>query len=64
MAFTQAQIDELQSLYARGILSVRHGDKTVTYSSLAEIWAAIQRMERSLASPVQPSYVRLTSKGY
>lgn len=64
MAFTQTQIDALYALYAQGILTVRHGDKQVTYSSLAEMWAAIQRMERSIASPAQPSYVRLTSKGY
>ena len=64
MAFTQTQIDALYALYAQGILTVKHGDKVVTYASLAEMWAAIQHMERSIASPAQPSYVRLTSKGY
>ncbi len=64
MAFTQAQIAALKGAYARGVTLVKHGDKTVTYASLEDMWAAIQRMERSLASPSPPAYVRLTSKGY
>ncbi len=62
--FTQAQLTAMTAAYARGVTTVRHGDKSVTYSSMSELWAAIQRMERALSSPAQPSYVRLTSKGY
>lgn len=64
MAFTSAQLDALRDAYARGVTSVRHGDKTVTYASLEDMWRAIQRLERALASPTPPAYVRLTSKGY
>lgn len=64
MAFTSTQLDALREAYARGVTSVKHGDKVINYASMADLWAAIQRLERALASPVAPSYVRLTHKGY
>lgn len=48
MAFTTTQLDELKDAYARGVTSVKHGDKQVNYASLDDLWAAIQRLERAL----------------
>lgn len=51
MAFTQAQIDALRAAYAQGITSVSHNGKTVSYASMAEMWRAIQNMEREVNPP-------------
>jgi hypothetical protein len=51
MAFTSAQLSAMEDAYARGVTSVRHGDKTVTYGTLADLWLAILRIRRALASP-------------
>lgn len=48
MAFTSTQLDELKDAYARGVTSVKHGDKQVNYASLEDLWTAIQRIERLL----------------
>jgi hypothetical protein len=64
MAFTSTQLADAEAQYARMTIAVRHGDKSVSYADLDAQWEAIERMRRALASPAQPSYVRLTSKGY
>jgi len=46
MAYTQQQYEELQAAIAEGALSVRHGDRTVTYRSLDEM----QRILRAMAA--------------
>lgn len=51
MAFTAAHLEALEDAYARGVTSVRHKDKTVQYGSLADLWLAILRIRRALASP-------------
>ncbi len=53
MAFTTTELDALKAAYAAGVLSVRHGDKTVVYASMEDLWNAIQRIERSLLSPTK-----------
>lgn len=45
MAWTQAQIDALKDAYARGVTSVSHNGKTVTYASLESLLHAIRTME-------------------
>jgi hypothetical protein len=49
MAYTQAQIDALKTSIASGVLTVRHGEKTVTYRSLAEMQELLSRMEADVA---------------
>jgi hypothetical protein len=49
MAFTSEELDDLKAAYAAGVTSVRHASgHSVTYASLEDLWAAIQRIERSL----------------
>lgn len=45
MSWTQAQIDALKDAYARGVTSVSHNGKTVTYASLESMLRAIRQME-------------------
>ena len=49
MAFTSTQLTTLEEAYAAGVLTVKHGDKTVTYGSMEQLWAAILRLRRALA---------------
>lgn len=48
MAVTQAQIDALKAARNSGTLTVRHGETTVTYRSLAELNSIIRDMEAEL----------------
>ncbi len=48
MAFTQEQLEALETAYAAGAITVKHGDKTIEYDSLEALWAAIQRIRRAL----------------
>ena len=49
MAFTQDMLTELEEAYAAGILNVRHGDKSVTYASLSDLWQAVLRVRAALS---------------
>jgi 5-keto 4-deoxyuronate isomerase len=55
MAFTQAQIDALDTAIASGTLRVRHGDKDITYRSVDEMMAARSAMVRALATDSYPT---------
>ena len=49
MAFTQTQLDALESAIAQGVLTVRYADgKTVTYRSLDEMLNLKSQMEGDL----------------
>lgn len=48
MAFTSAQLTALEESYAAGELTVKHGDKLITYASMADLWDAILRLRRAL----------------
>ncbi len=37
MAYTQAQLDALESAIAKGVTSVRYGERMITYRSLEEM---------------------------
>lgn len=45
MAFTQTEIDALKKAIASGVLTVRHGDTSTTYRSLAEMERALKMMQ-------------------
>lgn len=47
--YTQAQIDELASKIASGELTVRYGDKTVTYQSISEMKSLLSEMQSDVA---------------
>lgn len=49
MAFTQTQLDALEEAIALGALSVRHGDKTVTYDSIPAMLKLRDRMKREIS---------------
>ena len=49
-AVTQAELDAIEAAYRRGVLSVGHGDKRVTYRSRKEMLATIQQMTRELGT--------------
>ena len=48
MAWTTAQRDALAAKIASGELTVRYGDKTVTYHSLSEMRALLAEMNTEL----------------
>lgn len=65
MAFTQDQLTALEDAYAAGELNVRHGDKSVTYASMGDLWDAIQRLRRALqpaANRITHGYVRFRTR--
>jgi hypothetical protein len=57
MAITQADLDNLEKALASGVLSVRQGDRMVTYDSVA---ALIQRIEYVKSALAQQSGHRRT----
>ncbi|PSJ55769.1 phage head-tail joining protein [Pseudaminobacter soli (ex Li et al. 2025)] len=55
MAYSQAQIDALKAAMASGVLTVRHGETTTTFRSLAEMQKQLADMEADVsASPTRP----------
>ena len=72
MAFTEEQLNVLESALARGEKRVTFGDKTVEYRSVEELRQAILDVERGLCEqaadtglwPRAPRQIRITtSKG-
>lgn len=49
MAFTNAQILALEEAIASGALTVRYGDRSVTYQSVSEMWELLDKMRRETA---------------
>jgi hypothetical protein len=49
MAYTQSQIDALKTAMASGVLTVRHGETTTTFRSLAEMQKQLSIMESDVA---------------
>lgn len=73
MAYTQADLDALESALAKGERRVTFGDKTVEYRSVEELKAAIREVKRELdrlnsqagLSPRSPRQIRVTTnKGF
>lgn len=50
MAFTQEQITSLESAIASGTLTVRYGDRQVTYHSLKEMRSLLTQMRGELGA--------------
>ncbi len=50
MAFTQAQLDALESAIAEGVTKVKYEDKEVTYRSLEEMQRIRNLMRDSLGA--------------
>lgn len=51
MSFTQSQLDTLRAAYASGVRRVKYADgKEVEYNSMAEMAAAIAKIESALAA--------------
>lgn len=50
MAYTAAQVTALEAAIARGVLSVREGDRAVTYQSLDAMRKQLQIMRQEVAS--------------
>jgi hypothetical protein len=48
MAYTQAQVDALEDAIAEGVLTVEMADRSVTYRSLEEMSAILDRMKDEL----------------
>ena len=48
MAYTEAQLEALQSALAKGEKRVTFGDKTVEYRSIDELRLAIREVEKDL----------------
>lgn len=49
MAFTQTDLDALQKAYKSGVLTVRQGDRTVTYDSEDALRRRIEFVRSELA---------------
>lgn len=56
MAFTQAQLDALDAAIASGTLTIRHGEKTITYQSFDDLLKAREMIARSLAGARVPRF--------
>ena len=58
MAFTQTQLDALESAIATGVTEYRIGDKTVKYGTMADMLKAreIMRAELGLTETDAPRY--------
>jgi len=52
MAVTQQELDELIAAYAKGALSIGHGDKRVQYASEADLWTRIRKLSGWLGVPI------------
>ena len=67
IATLEAQLTALKKARASGALSVRHGDTSVQYRSIAEIKSAISAVSRELRAlrggSRKPRYVLQTTKG-
>ncbi len=72
MAFTETQLQALESALAKGERSVTFGDKTVEYRSVEELRVAMRDVRRGLSEqatatglwPGAPRQIRInTSKG-
>lgn len=50
MAWTQAQLDAIEAAIASGELTVRLGDRTVTYRSMEELLQARAVIKETLAA--------------
>ncbi len=50
MPWTQQQLDAIETAIASGELTVRFGDRTVTYRSMAELLQARAVIKESLAA--------------
>ncbi len=50
MAFSQSDLDNVNSAIASGALSVRKGDRMITYRSMIELKSAKAEIEAALAS--------------
>ena len=55
----QARIDALEEALASGELSVRHGEKSVTYRSVEEIRTALATLRGQLSNRRVFSYFKL-----
>ena len=65
MAWTSTDLDNLKSALASGELSVRIGDKSVTYRSISELRSAISTVEADINSSTRTRVVKLyTATGY
>ena len=73
MAYTEAQLQALESALAKGERRVTFADKTVEYRSVDEIKAAIREVKRGISEqatatglwPGPPRQIRVTtSKGF
>ena len=73
MAYTEAQLQALETALAKGEHRVSFGDKTVEYRSVDEIKAAIREVRRCISEqaaatglwPGPPRQIRVTaSKGF
>lgn len=62
--FTQADLDAVNKAIASGELSVRYGDKSVTYRGIDELLRAQEVIKRAVQSPTVPSFTLASfSKG-
>lgn len=67
MAWTQQQLDAIEAAIASGELTVRFGDRTVTYRSMTELLQARAVIKEALAAEENHAKERFsfaqTSKG-
>ena len=65
MAYTQTQIDALKTAMASGVLTVRHGETTTTFRSLAEMQKQLSLMEAEVgtATRTRVRYLYQSDKG-
>ena len=50
MAYTQADLDTLKQMLASGVLSARHGDKTIQFATVEDLVRRISIVTAELAT--------------
>lgn len=63
MAYSQAQLDALETAIALGVLTLSYGGRSVTYQSLSEMRELAAEMRRSLNIAARTYRLAATSKG-
>lgn len=64
MAWTKAELDELEANFRRGVQKVKFRDREVEYRSLAEMRDIIDQGRRELAGASKRHLYPVTQRGY
>ena len=62
--FTQEEFDTLKKAYASGSLTVKHGDKLITYRSLNEMKKLLDAMSRDVNNTQKSEFGKMITPSW